>query len=151
MGARDLETYCGRRRSGGDEALRPAWAIGLAWTRLGPRRVWPQAAGAALVPVTGHGESVRFCPACGCPRAGYESCMVRSLSWRESRALGMFVRRYPHVHLGIGLVGNGVFFLGTILFMFKKYEEAGLWFFLVGTAGMFLGSVGEILRVKGKR
>ena len=77
--------------------------------------------------------------------------MARSLSWRESRALGIFVRRYPQLHLGIGLVGNGVFLLGTILFMFKKYEELGLWFFLVGTGGMFLGSLGEILRIKGKR
>ena len=76
--------------------------------------------------------------------------MTRTLSWRESRALGMFVRRYPQVHLGIGLIGNGVFFLGTVLFM-VKFETIGLWFFLIGTGGMFLGSLGEVLRVKGAR
>jgi hypothetical protein len=71
-----------------------------------------------------------------------------TLSWRQSRALGLFVRRYPQLHLGIGLLGNGVFIIGTLLFMSGR-EGVGVWFFLVGSCGMFLGTLGEVFRVKG--
>ena len=71
-----------------------------------------------------------------------------TLSWHQSRALGMFVRRYPQLHLGIGLLGNAVFITGTLLFMSER-EDVGTWFFLIGSCGMFLGTLGEVLRVKG--
>jgi hypothetical protein len=71
-------------------------------------------------------------------------------SWRRRRALGMFVRRFPELHLGVGLVGNGVFLVGTVLFMTQR-QDIGIWFFLVGSSGMFLGALGEVLRIQGKR
>ncbi len=75
--------------------------------------------------------------------------MVRSLSWGQSRALGAFVRHYPAVHLSVGLVGNMLFIVGTVLFI-ANAEDVGVWFFLVGSCGMFLGSLGEALRIMGK-
>lgn len=76
--------------------------------------------------------------------------MVEGLSWRQSRLLGAFVRRFAQLHLAIGLLGNGVFIVGTVLFMSHR-ENTGTWFFLVGSCGMFLGSLGEVMRIKGKR
>jgi YrhK-like protein len=84
-------------------------------------------------------------------RARYVALVEQeSFSWRERRALGVFVRRFPEIHLGIGLVGNAVFLVGTVLFMAGP-EAVGIWFFLVGSSGMFLGALGEVLRVQGMR
>lgn len=71
------------------------------------------------------------------------------LPWPERYALGTFVWRFPQVHLGIGLVGNALFITGTILFMIKQ-EAVGLWFFLVGSSGMALATLGEVLRALGR-
>lgn len=64
--------------------------------------------------------------------------------------LGALVQRYPHVHLGIGLLGNALFVTGSVLFMTKR-PDIGLWFFLVGSSGMFVGTLGEVLRKLGRR
>ena len=76
--------------------------------------------------------------------------MAAELSWRQSRALGMFIRRFPQVHLGIGLLGNAVFIVGTVMYLSNR-DDIGIWFFLVGSCGMFLGSLGEVFRIKGKQ
>ena len=68
----------------------------------------------------------------------------------ERHALAAFVRRYPQAHLGIGLLGNALFILGSLLFM-TKHQDLGTWFFLAGSTGMFLGTLGELLSRLGKR
>jgi hypothetical protein len=73
--------------------------------------------------------------------------MLRRARWR---GLGLFVRRFPQIHLGIGLLGNGLFITGTLLFM-TRHQGQGVYFFLVGSCGMFLGSLGEVLRAVGRR
>ena len=58
------------------------------------------------------------------------------------------VRDYPYVHTGIGLFGNLLFFLGSILF-FKTYQAwhtIAVWMFVIGSAGMLLGSCGQIVK-----
>lgn len=60
------------------------------------------------------------------------------------------MRRFPQVHLGIGLVGNALFMTGSVLFMLKM-STVGVYFFIVGSSGMFLGSLGELLRTHGQR
>ena len=69
---------------------------------------------------------------------------------RQRFALGTFVFRFPLVHLGIGILGNALFLVGTVLFLIQ-HQDAGVWLFLAGSTGMFLGSLGEGLRVMGKR
>jgi hypothetical protein len=75
---------------------------------------------------------------------------VDELPRAERRGLAAMVRRFPQVHLGIGLLGNALFITGTVLFIVKM-ESIGLWFFLTGSSGMFLGSLGELLRNVGRR
>lgn len=67
----------------------------------------------------------------------------------ERLALGAFVRRFPQVHLGIGLLGNALFVIGAVLFVTKK-QDVGTWFFLTGSCGMFVGSLGEVMRKLGE-
>lgn len=63
----------------------------------------------------------------------------------ERHALGAFVRRFPQVHLAIGLLGNALFITGSLLFI-TQHQDAGTWFFLAGSIGMFLGTLGELVR-----
>ena len=69
---------------------------------------------------------------------------------RQRFALGTFVFRFPVVHLGVGILGNALFLVGTVLFLTGD-QDVGVWLFLAGSSGMFLGSLGEGLRVLGKR
>ena len=68
----------------------------------------------------------------------------------ERFALATLVWRFPQVHLAIGVVGNVLFVLGSLLFMTDR-QDSGVVCFLAGSIGMLLGAVGETVRVLGKR
>ncbi|HDZ73329.1 YrhK family protein [Aurantimonas sp. C2-6-R+9] len=58
------------------------------------------------------------------------------------------VRDYGHIHLGIGLLGNFLFVVGSVLFFktFEAWYTVAVWMFVLGSTGMFLGSVGQLLK-----
>ena len=62
--------------------------------------------------------------------------------------LQALVRDFPYIHTSIGLFGNLLFFLGSILFFktFETWHTLAVWMFVVGSAGMLLGSCGQILK-----
>ena len=62
--------------------------------------------------------------------------------------LQTLVREFPYIHKGIGLVGNTCFFVGSVLFfkMFRDYYTFAVWLFVIGSFGMLLGTVGEIVK-----
>lgn len=68
----------------------------------------------------------------------------------ERFALATLVWRFPQVHLAIGLVGNILFVVGSVLFMAER-QGAGVACFLTGSVGMLLGALGEAMRVLAKR
>lgn len=68
----------------------------------------------------------------------------------ERRGLAAFVRRYPQVHQGIGLLGNALFIAGSVLFVVER-QDVGVFAFLSGSIGMFVGQLGDIVRGLGKR
>ena len=83
--------------------------------------------------------------------AGYGGAVTeKPLPRPERLALTTLVWRFPQVHLGLGLIGNALFVVGTLLFLSGR-DHVALWFFLVGSSGMFLGAVGETVRTLGKR
>lgn len=68
------------------------------------------------------------------------------------RWLGTVMREFPWVHLGLGLVGNTMFFLGSIFFFYEGLKTLGIWLFVIGSFGMLTASVGEFLiRIEKKR
>lgn len=68
----------------------------------------------------------------------------RRKSVRQS-ALAIFVREYEWIHWGLGLLGNLTFFVGSILFLSDDTESIGVWLFIIGSAGMLIGSLGRYI------
>lgn len=54
-----------------------------------------------------------------------------------------FVREFQTLHLVIGVAGNLVFFVGSVLFVWHSTEMLAIWLFIVGSLGMLLGAVGQ--------
>lgn len=63
----------------------------------------------------------------------------------EHRWIGAILHDFPWLHLGIGLFGNAMFVVGSVLFFDKSVMTLAIWLFVVGSLGMFLGSAGELL------
>lgn len=64
---------------------------------------------------------------------------------KKRRWIGATLRNFPWVHLGLGLLGNGAFVVGSVFFLFESLKTAGVWLFVVGSLGMLVGSVGQLL------
>lgn len=56
-----------------------------------------------------------------------------------------FLREFEWIHTGIGIFGNLSFAVGSVLFLSEATMRAGVWFFVVGSFGMLIGSVGSAL------
>lgn len=75
-----------------------------------------------------------------------------STSGHKRRWLGAVLSDFPWVHLALGLFGNTLFVVGSVLFFWESTKTLGIWLFVFGSSGMLLGSVGELLvRVEKKR
>ncbi len=59
--------------------------------------------------------------------------------------LRRFARDYPEVHMGLGLFGNTLFFVGSVFFLFEPLRTPGTWLFILGSLGMLLDTVGATL------
>lgn len=55
---------------------------------------------------------------------------------------------FPVIHSVIGLAGNLLFFIGSILFfkVFEAFYTFAVWLFVAGSLFMLIGSIGEVLR-----
>ncbi|WP_030377282.1 MULTISPECIES: YrhK family protein [unclassified Streptomyces] len=51
---------------------------------------------------------------------------------------------FPFIHLVIGGIGNTTFLIGSVFFLFPSLERVALWLFVVGSLGMFVGTLGEV-------
>lgn len=83
-------------------------------------------------------------------RAGHPSHMGSSTTERQHASHGSsrvteLVRNFPWLHLGLGLAGNTLFLVGSVMFFFPSVKTAAIWGFVLGSAGMLIGSIGELL------
>lgn len=63
---------------------------------------------------------------------------------RTTNRISRFVTDFPWIHTGLGLLGNFSFFVGSICFLWSGLiQEVGVWLFIVGSAGMLIGSLGD--------
>ncbi len=70
----------------------------------------------------------------------------------HSQWVGTALRDFPWVHLGLGLSGNTCFLVGSVMFFWPSVKTLAIWLFVVGSLGMLLGSVGELLvRIEKRR
>ena len=61
-------------------------------------------------------------------------------------AIRFVVKDYGWIHTGLGLLGNILFFVGSILFLpaFEALRTIGVWLFISGSFFMLIGAVGEL-------
>lgn len=55
-----------------------------------------------------------------------------------------FVRDYEWIHIGIGILGNGLFVLGSLLFL-ADVRSAAIAVYIGASIGMLIGSVGSAI------
>ncbi|MEX6506587.1 YrhK family protein [Jiella sp. M17.18] len=62
--------------------------------------------------------------------------------------LQTLVRDYSWIHLGLGLLGNFCFVVGSVLFFktFDSWYTLAVSLFVIGSVGMFIGSLGELVK-----
>lgn len=70
---------------------------------------------------------------------------MRKAKDMKSQTVQVLVHDFPWIHMGIGLTGNTLFFVGSVFFLIPPLETVALWLFVLGSFGMLVGSVGEIL------
>ncbi|WAL68682.1 YrhK family protein [Amycolatopsis cynarae] len=58
-----------------------------------------------------------------------------------------FIREFPTVHLVIGVAGNVIFFVGSVLFLWSWAEQSAIWLFIIGSFGMMLGAIGQAVYI----
>ena len=70
----------------------------------------------------------------------------------EPRWFGTVLREFPWIHLGLGLFGNTLFVVGSVMFFWSSVKTLAIWLFVFGSLGMLIGSVGELLvRIERRR
>jgi len=60
--------------------------------------------------------------------------------------LRLIVKDFGWIHTSLGLVGNVLFFIGSVFFLpsFSSYETLGVWLFIIGSFLMLIGALGEL-------
>lgn len=70
----------------------------------------------------------------------------RSRSWRRRLApLKRLAQDYSYVHTTLGLVGNTMFFVGSVFFLVESLKRVAIWLFILGSLGMLIDTVGSAL------
>ena len=60
--------------------------------------------------------------------------------------LTLFFKDYEWVHICLGILGNFLFLVGSFMFFSDTWQYDGTWLFVIGSALMLIGSIGEGLR-----
>jgi hypothetical protein len=56
----------------------------------------------------------------------------------------LLVRDFGWIHLTLGLLGNILFFVGSVLFLGPK-QDLAIWLFIIGSFFMLIGSAGQVI------
>ncbi|MUV57339.1 YrhK family protein [Halogeometricum sp. CBA1124] len=57
--------------------------------------------------------------------------------------LRAFFEEYEWIHTTLGILGNVLFFVGSIMFLYEALKRLGVWLFIVGSFLMLVGAVGD--------
>lgn len=67
------------------------------------------------------------------------------------RPLRKIVDDFDWIHTTVGLLGNLLFVVGSILFLWESTKQTGVWIFIAGSSFMFVGSAGDATIKLGSR
>lgn len=62
--------------------------------------------------------------------------------WALIRGL---IHQFQWFHVVTGLIGNTTFVIGSVFFLSKSWMTLGTWLFIVGSAGMLIGTIGSAI------
>jgi uncharacterized membrane protein len=59
--------------------------------------------------------------------------------------MGTLVQEYEHIHTTVGILGNVLFVVGSVLFFkeFDHYYTLAVWMFVIGSFCMLIGALGS--------
>jgi hypothetical protein len=63
----------------------------------------------------------------------------------RSGLLANFVSDFPWFHRWMGLIGNALFVIGSVFFLYQRLVMPGTWIFIGASLGMLIDSAGEKL------
>lgn len=70
-------------------------------------------------------------------------------------ALSLLLSRFEWVHTGIGILGNTLFVVGSVCFLWDSLKQEAVWLFIVGSTLMLTGALGagiiKVWRVEHRR
>lgn len=61
--------------------------------------------------------------------------------WQRLRS--WIVDDFRAVHVALGLIGNLSFVVGSVFFLYDSLKVPAIWLFILGSAGMLIGSIGN--------
>lgn len=63
------------------------------------------------------------------------------------KLLRLVIHDYDWVHMALGVIGNAAFVVGSVFFLpsFAALKTLGVWLFIVGSALMLIGGVGQLM------
>jgi hypothetical protein len=57
----------------------------------------------------------------------------------------ILVHDYQWIHLTLGLIGNALFVIGSVYFLWTSTQQLAIWLFIAGSSGMLIGSIGSAI------
>lgn len=57
--------------------------------------------------------------------------------------LRAFFRDFEWIHTTVGVTGNTLFVIGSVLFLWESTKLLGVWVFIIGSSFMLFGAVGS--------
>jgi uncharacterized membrane protein len=57
--------------------------------------------------------------------------------------LSALLKRFEWIHTGLGILGNTLFVVGSVFFLYESLKTEGVWLFIVGSALMLVGALGS--------
>lgn len=59
--------------------------------------------------------------------------------------LQRLVHDYEWVHIAVGIMGNLLFLVGSVLFLWDSTKLTGVWLFIIGAGFMLVGAIGSAI------
>jgi hypothetical protein len=77
--------------------------------------------------------------------AGRHGPATEGTTLRHVALIRVMAHDFPWFHRWVGLVGNTLFVIGSVMFLFERLLMPATWIFVGASAGLMIDSIGEKL------